>query len=74
MNRHNLKVAKCGAADSKYFSNPEQFDKDIQQNKFETVLFKQRVRQLILEEPNKLKNRYFEVIEVMMEVKKEFGL
>ena len=24
------KVAKCGAVDSKYFNNSEQFDKDIQ--------------------------------------------
>ena len=68
------KVHRCGAMDSKYFSNLQQFEKDIEKNKFSTALFKIRLRELILEDPNKIEDRYHQVIETMMEIKSEFGL
>jgi len=74
LNRHILKVSKCGSADSKYFSNPQQFDKDIEKNIFDDKLFKAKVRALVLEDPSKMDIRYHQVIDVMMEIKAEFGL
>lgn len=74
MNRYVIKPAKCGAADSKYFSNPGQFDKDVEINKAESEEFKKRVRNLLLEEPTKVKQRYHEAIDALISLKSEFGL
>lgn len=74
MNRHVIRVAKYGAADSKYFSNPQQLEKDIEQNKLSAELFKIRVREMLLEEPSKLDIRYHQAIEVLREIKEEFRL
>jgi len=74
MNRNILKVSKCGAADSKYFSNPQQFEKDIEKGKFDATLFKAKVRELVLKDPSKLDIRYHQAIETMIEIKEEFRL
>ena len=68
------KLHKCGAADSKYFSNPQQFEKDIEKNRVDSSLFELELRELLLKKPNKIKQRYHEAISVMMEIKEEFGL
>ena len=68
------KLHKCGAMDSKYFSNTKQFEMDIEKNKDDSELFKLRLQKLMLQEPNKIEQRYFEAISVMVEIKKEFGL
>ena len=68
------KLHKCGAADSKYFSNPQQFDLDVEKNKLESELFQLRLKKLLRQEPCKIKQRYHEAISVMMEIKEEFGL
>ena len=75
MNKYKIgQVYKCGAMDSKYFGNPQQFDKDIERHKMETKQFKDNLRGLLLAEPAKLKDRYNQTVEVMVEIKKEFGL
>ena len=68
------KVAKNGAVDSKYFGNPEQFEKDIQDKIDRSNKFKDDVRKLILEDPNLIEQRYYELIETMLEIKKEYDI
>ena len=68
------KIEKCGAADSKYFGNPEQLDKDIQQHKNDSNSYKDRIKSLLLENPSKLKENYHVFIEVLTDAKKEFDL
>ena len=68
------KLAKCGAADSKYFSDTEQFERDIERHKLESKLYKERIKALLLENPNKLKENYHVFIEVLTDAKKEFDL
>ena len=68
------KLARCGAFDSKYFSDPEQFEKDIERHKLESKLYKERIKTLLLENPNKLKENYHVFIEVLTDAKKEFNL
>ena len=68
------KLAKGGAADSKYFSDPEQFEKDIERHKLESKLYRERIKVLLLENPNKLKENYHTFIEVLTDAKKEFNL
>lgn len=65
---------RIGEVSSKYGYHPERFERDIDQHKFDTELFKQKVRNLLLEEPSKLDTRYHQVIEVLKDVKVEFGL
>jgi len=74
MNKHKIHLPKCGAMDSKYFGNPQQFEKDIERHKIETKQFKANLRGLLLAEPAKMNDRYNQAIEVMKEIKKEFGL
>lgn len=75
MNKYlGYKVPKCGAMDSKYFAQPEQFDKDIQQHRSDRELFRQRVRALIIEEPAKMDMRYHQAIEELRSIKDEFRL
>ncbi|MGL4801951.1 MAG: hypothetical protein ACRC18_06770 [Cetobacterium sp.] len=68
------KVAKRGAVDSKYFGNMEQFDKDVQDKIDNSNRFKSKVRELILEDPNLIEQRYYELIETMLEIKKEYDI
>ena len=68
------KVAKSGAVDSKYFSNIDRFEQDIQEKIEKTDNFKSKIRELIIENPNLIEQRYHNVIEVMLEIKKEFNI
>lgn len=66
------RLAKCGSMDSKYFGNIERFDKDISEKRTEKERFKIRLRQLLLENPDVIKQRYYAGIEVFKEIKEEF--
>ncbi len=68
------KVAKSGAVDSKYFNNFEQFDKDVQAKIIKTKEFKTKIRELILEDPNLIEQRVQNVVNVLLEIKKEFDV
>lgn len=68
------KLPPCGSIDSKYFRHPEQFERDINAKKFESELFKAQVRELVVKDPNKIEQRYNEMIEVAIGIKGEFGL
>ena len=75
MNKYlGFKVPKCGAMDSKYFSNPQQFDRDVQRHAYETAQFKSDLKALIASNPNKVKDRYNQAISVMLDIKQEYGL
>lgn len=75
MNNYRIgKVPRCEAMDSKCFSNPEQFDKDMQKHSFETELFKSNLRSLILAEPTKIRYRYNQAISTMLDIKQDYGL
>lgn len=75
MNKYlGYKVPKCGAMDSKYWNQPEQLEKDVEQHRFDSKLYRQRVRNLILEEPAKMKTRYHQAIEELRSIKDEFRL
>lgn len=75
MNPYRIgQVPRCGAMDSKYFSNPKQFDKDMQIHSFEVEQFKNDIKALILDNPSKIKDRYNQAISVMLEIKQEYGL
>ena len=66
------KISKHGAVDSKYFSNKDQFEKDIELKIKKTNEFKEEIRQLILKEPDKIEQRYYNAIEVLMDIKRKF--
>lgn len=68
------KVAKNGAVDSKYFGNIDRFEQDIQEKIEKTDNFKSKIRELIIENPNLIEQRYHNVIEVMLDIKKEFNI
>lgn len=68
------KVAKSGAVDSKYFNNFEQFDKDVQAKIIKTKEFKTKIRELILEDPNLIEQRVQNLVNVLLEIKKEFDV
>lgn len=68
------KIAKNGAVDSKYFSNLDRFEQDIQEKIEKTDNFKSKIRELIIENPNLIEQRYHNVIEVMLDIKKEFNI
>ena len=68
------KVAKTGAVDSKYFNNSNKFEEDIMLKTEATSKFKDNIRQLILENPNLIEQRYFNTIEVLKEIKEELGI
>lgn len=75
MNRYKVgQVPRCGAMDSKYFSNPEQFERDMEIHKIETEQFKVNLRGLLLAEPAKIQDRYNQAISVMLVIKQEHGL
>ena len=68
------KVAKAGAVDSKYFGNLDKFEEDVARKIEATKKFKENIRGLILENPNLIEQRYFNTIEVLKELKEEFGI
>ena len=68
------KVAKVGAVDSKYFSNIEKFEEDINSKLEATKRFKDNIKKLILENPNLIEQRYFNTVEVLRELKEELGI
>lgn len=75
MNNYRVgQVPKCGAMDSKYFSTPGQFEKDVEKHAYETEQFKSDLKALIASNPNKVKDRYNQAISVMLDIKQEFGL
>lgn len=67
-------VAKAGAVDSKYFKNLDKFEEDVARKIETTNKFKENIRELILENPNLIEQRYFNTIEVLKELKEEFGI
>ena len=68
------KISKNGAVDSKYFCNLDRFEQDIQEKIEKTDKFKSKIRELIIENPNLIEQRYHNVIEVMLDIKKEFNI
>lgn len=75
MNNYKVgQVPRCGAMDSKYFSNSEQFERDMEIHKIETEQFRVNLRGLLLAEPEKIKDRYNQAIGTMLEIKQEYGL
>ena len=68
------KVAKNGAVDSKYFGNADKFEEDVRTKIENTNKFKKKVREIIIENPSLIEQRYFDVIEVLKEIKKEFEI
>ncbi len=68
------KVAKSGAVDSKYFGNVDKFEDDINSKLDDTKKFKDNIKQLILENPNLIEQRYYNAIEVLKEIKEELGI
>ena len=69
-----IKVAKCGAVDSKYFGATDKFEKDVQAKIDKTEEFKNKIRELILDDPNLIEQRYNNVICVLKDIKEEFGI
>lgn len=68
------RCSKKGAVDSKYFGNMDKFEEDVNSKLEATRKFKDNIKQLILENPNLIEQRYFNTIEVLKEIKKEFGI
>ena len=68
------KVAKNGSVDSKYFGNPDQFEKDIQAKIDKADKFKQDIKDLILSNPSDIEKNYHYAIEVLLEIKEEFKI
>lgn len=68
------KVAKVGAVDSKYFSNLEQFDIDVQAKIDKTEQFKNQIKELILQDPNLIEQRINNTVKLLLDLKKEYGL
>lgn len=66
------KVAKCGSMDSKYFGDAEQFEKDVLEKVAATEDFKRKIKELILENPSLIEQRYNDVIKIMLEIRKEY--
>lgn len=68
------RVAKCGSMDSKYFGKPEQFEKDIQKNEAYSQEVKESIRQIVLQDPSRMDQRFRLAIDVLKEIKEEFNL
>lgn len=68
------RVAKCGSPDSKYMSNPNGLDEDVNAKQIEYEKFRMQVRRLVTKEPGKVDVRYKELITVALELKQEFNL
>lgn len=75
MNNYRVgQVPRCGAMDSKYFGNPQQFEHDVLKHNYETGQFKSEIKALVLGNPAKIKDRYNDAISVMLEIKQEYGI
>lgn len=68
------KNAKCGSVDSKYFGNTNKFEEDVIKKIEDTEAFKLKIKNLILDDPGKIKQRYNNVISVLKEIKEEFKI
>ena len=68
------KVAKNGAVDSKYFGNLNKFEKDVIEKIEATEDFKLKIRNLILDDPQKIEQRFHNAISVLKEIKEEFKI
>ena len=58
----------------KYFNNIYKFEEDVTRKLEVTRKFKENIKRLILEDPNLIEQRYFNTIEVLKELKEEFGI
>lgn len=71
------KVARCGAPDSKYFGNLDQFEKDIEEKAKQGALLQEKVsttvRDLILSDPLKAEDTFHLVIQELIKVKEEYS-
>lgn len=65
---------RIGNPDSKYAYSPEKLDRDIADKQHEHKVFKDMIRHLVLMDPSKIELRYQDVVEAMIEIKKEFNL
>lgn len=54
--------------------NPEEFDAKIVENERKRKLFKQRLRELLLESPSDLEIRFRDAINELKDMKEEFGI
>lgn len=63
-----------GNPDSKYAYQPNKLDEDIKVKQHEHKVFKDLVKHLIIMEPAKMDLRYKDVIDVLKEVKEEYGM
>lgn len=68
------KVSKRGSVDSKYFGKLNQFETDINKKIERTEKFKNDIRNLILQDPSLIEQRYNNVVSVLLEIKKEFNI
>ena len=53
--------------------NPEEFDAKIAENERKRKLFKQRLRELLLESPSELEMRFRDAINELKDMKEEFN-
>lgn len=74
MNKYRIGPAKRGAVDSKYFSNPDGLDRDVEQKKREHEECKQKVRDIILSDPAKMDLRVRDVLDTVLEIKNRYGI
>lgn len=54
--------------------NPEEFDAKIAENERKRKLFKQRLRELLLESPSELEMRFRDAINGLKDMKEEFNI
>lgn len=69
-----MKLKRCGAADSKYFCNLDQFEKDIEDKKKEHEETKEKIANIILENPAKMNLRYRDAMDVLLYLKNKYDL
>lgn len=72
------RVAKCGSPDSKYFGNPEQFEKDLAEKFHKAEILRQEVadtlRNIVLQDPSKVEDTYHLIIKELIKIKAEFDI
>lgn len=68
------KISKLGAVDSRYFGNTNKFEEDVIKKIEDTEAFKLKIKKLILDDPQKIEQRYNNVISVLKEIKEEFKI
>lgn len=67
-------MGRIGNPDSKYAYNPEKLNQDVKEKEHEHKVFKDLIKHLIIMEPAKMDLRYKDVIEVLKEVKEQYGM